>query len=173
MRIEIGIERPHVPPVTQVAGIGAGNLVVPEVIDVRGVLPDQHGHDAAAKGVLAGVVRRVLPERFHQIFIGRRNDPHVHLDRLRPTQSLEPLLLQHSEHLGLGRQAHIADFIQKQRAAVRHLKLSAPHHHCAGERALFVAEQFALNERLGDRGAVHLHEWTVGARAMNMDRPGH
>src|SRR5438034_964404 len=47
-----------------------------------------------------------LPERFDQIFIGRRYDAHVHLDRLRPTQSLEPLLLQHSEHLGLGRQAH-------------------------------------------------------------------
>ena len=119
------------------------------------------------------LAKGALSERFHQIFIRRRNDPHVHLDRLRPTQSLEPLLLQHSEHLGLGRQAHIADFIQKQRAAVRHLKLSAPHHHCTGERSLFVAEQFALNERLGDRSAVHLNEWTVGARALNMDRPGH
>ena len=40
----------------------------------------------------------------------------------------------------------------------------------AGERAALVAEQLALEQRLGQRGAVQLHERALGARAALVDR---
>ena len=42
----------------------------------------------------------------------------------------------------------------------------------AGERALLVAEQLRLEQRLGNRRAVDGHERTVGARAQRVQRAG-
>jgi len=74
VRVEIGIDRPHVPPVAPVAFGRARHLVPQEVIGVRGALPDQHRDDVAPHAVPAGVVIGVLPERIHQ-YVGVE---HVH-----------------------------------------------------------------------------------------------
>src|SRR5581483_12351863 len=42
----------------------------------------------------------------------------------------------------------------------------------AGERALDVAEQFALEQRVRDRAAVDGDEWTCGSVAVIVDGPG-
>ena len=42
----------------------------------------------------------------------------------------------------------------------------------AGERALLVAEQFAFEQRFGERGAVEADERAVAPRAGLVDRPG-
>ena len=58
-----------------------------------------------------------------QMPIGRRDDADVHLQRDRAADALEPLFLQGPQDLRLQRQRQIADFVEKQRAAVGHLEL--------------------------------------------------
>ena len=43
---------------------------------------------------------------------------------------------------------------------------------CARERAALVPEQLGLEQRIGQRGAVHGHEDLRRAGALDMDRPG-
>src|SRR5271165_920937 len=43
----------------------------------------------------------------------------------------------------------------------------------SGERALFVAEEFAFEKRFGECRAVYGHKWFGGSIAVAMDRPGH
>ena len=65
---------------------------------------------------------------------------------------------------------HVADFVQKHGAGVGLLEFAGLGDVGAGERALLVAEQLALHQIFGDRGAVDLDERPVRARRMLMDR---
>ena len=64
-------------------------------------------------------------------------------------------LLNDSEQLDLDRQGELADFVQKQRAAVRGLEETGPVLNGAGKGATGVSEQFALDERVGKGATVH------------------
>ena len=81
--------------------------------------------------------------------------------RADPSRSTS-LLLQHAQHLGLRLRAHVADFVEEDRAAVGLLELADLLLGGAGERPLLVAEQLRLDQLLGNRGAVHLHERARG-----------
>ena len=101
-----------------------------------------------------------------------RDDAHVDLDRLVAAHALELALLQHAQELDLHLQRQVADLVEEQRAAVGELEAALPPRHGAGERALLVAEQLALEEPgasaaqltrtngLASRGAV---EWMACA----------
>src|SRR5262249_58982176 len=56
------------------------------------------------------------------------------------------------------------------RALVGQLEPPRPARHRAGERALLVAEQLALQDARRQRRAVHLHERAGFARAVDVDR---
>jgi hypothetical protein len=64
----------------------------------------------------------------------------------------------------------LADLVEEHGAAVRHLEPAAPFGHRAGERAPFVTEQLALEQRLGERRAVDRDERPVRARTVGVDR---
>ena len=98
------------------------------------------------------------PDLARQVLVGRREHAHVHPDARRAADRLDDLLLQHAQHLGLRLQAHVADLVEEERAAVGELELAAPVGDRAGERAAHVAEQLALDQLLGDRRAVDLDE---------------
>jgi hypothetical protein len=66
-----------------------------------------------------------------------------------------------------------ADLVQEQRASVGGLDQSDAVACRAGERAFLVTEEFGLDQRFGNRGAVHTHQWFVGALARGVDSPGH
>ena len=87
-----------------------------------------------------------------------------------PADRLDDLLLQHAQHLGLRLQAHVADLVEEDRAAVGRLEHAAPLGHRAGERAALVAEQLALDQLLGNRRAVDLDERAVPPAAARVDR---
>jgi hypothetical protein len=57
------------------------------------------------------------------------------------------------------RHPEIADFVQEQRPAVGNLDEAQLALARVGKRAPFVAEHFAFDQRLGNRGAVELDEW--------------
>ena len=56
--------------------------------------------------------------------------------------------------------------------AIGQLEAARPPVHGASERALFVAEDLALEQRLGDGRTVEPDEWRLDARAQLMDRLG-
>ena len=82
------------------------------------------------------------------------------------------MLLQDPENLGLDRGAHVADFVQEQAAAVGLLEAADSLAIGAGEGALLVAEQLRLEQRLGQRRAVHFDEVARRAVRVVMNRAG-
>ena len=79
-------------------------------------------------------------------------------DRLRAADARHDAVLQHAQHLRLRGEAHVADLVEEQRAAVGLLELPGAIGDRAGERALHVAEQLALDQLARNRRAVHLDE---------------
>ena len=63
-------------------------------------------------------------------------------------------LLERAQQLHLQRERHLADLVEEQRAAVGRLELALLVGDRAGEGALHVAEQLALEQVLGDGAAV-------------------
>ena len=104
----------------------------------------------------------------HKILVGGGQDTHVDLHQLGPADPRELLLLEHAKHLGLGIKAHVADLVQKKRSSIGLLELPALHGGGPSERPLFVPEQLALDQRLGNRGAVDGDEGPLGPRAAQM-----
>ena len=78
--------------------------------------------------------------------MGGRDQPHVGPDRLVAADALEGLLLEQAQDLGLQGQRHVADLVEEQRAAVALLELADAAAVGAGEGALLVAEQLALQQ---------------------------
>jgi hypothetical protein len=83
--------------------------------------------------------------------------------RLRTADTLELLLLEGAKDLGLEREWQIADLVEEERAAMGQLESSWLALRGACECALFVAEQLALEQGLGDRRAIDGDERSVGS----------
>src|SRR3546814_15841866 len=76
----------------------------------------------------------------------RAHDPRVDGNLLAPADPLDHALLQETQQLDLERQRNVADFVEEQRAPRRLFDLADHGLDRAGERALFVAEQFAFEQ---------------------------
>ena len=74
--------------------------------------------------------------------------------RLGAADALEAPLLQTRSSLACMVSGHVADLVEEDRAAVGQLEAAAALADGAGERALLVAEQLALQQRLRQGGAV-------------------
>ena len=105
-----------------------------------------------------------------EILVRGRDDAHVHRQCLAGSDAGDHAFLQGAQHLRLRRQAHIADFVEKQRAAVRQLELAGAIGERAGEAPLHVAEQLAFDQLRRNRGTVDRDERTGGARAERVNR---
>ena len=86
--------------------------------------------------------------------VGGRNQPEVHVDGAVAAQSFEAAFFEHPQQLGLRDQRQIANLVQQERAAVGQLESAGLAVVGAGERALLVAEDLRLEQRVGQRGAV-------------------
>ena len=74
--------------------------------------------------------------------------------------------LQHAQQLDLQLQRHLGDLVEEQRAAVRALEEALVLAVGAGEAALLVAEQLALDQVRRDRAAVDRQERPLAAAAQ-------
>ena len=72
--------------------------------------------------------------------------------------ALDLALLEDAEQLGLRLQGQLADLVEEERAPVGQLEAADPPGDGAGEGALLVAEQLALDEPRGEGGAVDLDQ---------------
>lgn len=93
-----------------------------------------------------------------QVLVGGGDHAHIHADQLAPADTEEFVLGQHAQQSGLQRQRHIADFIQKQRAAVGLFEAAYVPLGGAGEGAGFVAEQLAFQQLGRNGGGVERNE---------------
>ena len=100
-----------------------------------------------------------------EFLVGGGQDAHVDRDGLVGADRLDALLFERAQDLGLGAQAHVADFVEEKRAAVGLLELADLVFGGAGEAAFDVAEQFGLDQLFGDGGAIHFDERLGAAQA--------
>ena len=119
--------------------------------------------------VLAEVALR---DALLEVAVRGGDDAHVDLERLVAADALERPLLQEAQQLHLRGQGDLAHLVEEERAAVGLLEAALAPGDRAGERALLVAEELALQERLAERRAVEPHERRLGARAGAVDRLG-
>ena len=120
-------------------------------------------------------MKQVFPENAladptFQILMGGRDHPHINVDRMVATHAVEITFRKHPQQPGLEFGRHIADFIEKQRAAVRLFEPPDALSGRAGERATLVPEQFRLQQFARDCGGIKRDEGLVGARRMTMER---
>ena len=128
-------------------------------------------------GIDGQPVEEIAPERsvldLHlEILVGRGDEADVDLHRSLGADRGHPLFLDDPQKLGLERQRHLADLVEEQRAAVRHLEQAAPALAGARERALAEPEQLGLEQLGRDGRAVHGDERLVAPGAREVDRAG-
>src|SRR5439155_5532883 len=85
--------------------------------------------------------------------------------------ALELLFLERPQDLRLQRERQLADLVEKQRPPMRQLELAGLSRRGAGKGALLVSEEFRLQQRFRNRGAVNRHKGSVGAWAERVQRP--
>ena len=129
--------------------------------------PDRHHREPVVQVLAEAALRDGAAE----VLVRRRDHADVHLDRRRLAHPADLALLQRAQELRLEAGRGLADLVDEEGAAVRLLEHAAPGPDRAGEGAPRVAEELGLEERLGDRGAVHGHERLVPAAARDVDRP--
>src|SRR5581483_11710161 len=104
-----------------------------------------------------------------QVAIRRRDNPDVCQPRAIFTHPLVAFLLEHAQELALHVQRHFADFIQKQRAALRSFETASAVLDRAGERAADVSEEFAFKKLFRNRGAVDTNQRLFLPRTATMN----
>ena len=82
----------------------------------------------------------------HEVAVGGGDDAHVDRAGLRAAHALELAVLQDAQQLGLQRDGQLADLVQEQRPPVGQLEAAELARQGAGEGALLVAEQLALDQ---------------------------
>ena len=130
----------------------------------------RHANRDDAQAEVEILAERPLLDLLLEVLVRRRDDPHVDLDRARRAEPLDFAFLQHAQHLGLRLRAHVADFVEEDRAAIGLLELADLLLGRAGERPLLVAEELRLDQLLGNRRAVDLDEPLAAPQAVAVDR---
>ena len=120
------------------------------------------------------ILAELLPgDALFEVAVGGGDHPHVDPDEPIAAHALEFTLLQHAQELGLDMGRHLADLIEQNGTPVSQLETPLALGQRAGESALFVAEELALDEILRDGRAVDLDERPVGPGALAIDGPRH
>src|SRR6266403_5419531 len=140
--------------------------VTGECLDVVRSLPKGRYRDREDVQAIVEIVTKTLrSNHFAQSTVRRGDDAYVDLERVCSADTLELVLLQHTEELRLQLEGDLADLVEEQRAAVRELEASDPLCDRAGECAALVTEQLALEQGRWDGRAIELDERAPAATA--------
>src|SRR5258707_11130010 len=82
---------------------------------------EKRNHIEPVEKIFAKVAARYF---FFQVFIGRGDHANVDGDGLIAAHWREALLLERAQHFRLRLQAHVADFVEEERASVRPLEFA-------------------------------------------------
>src|SRR5207248_1268998 len=94
----------------------------------------------------------------------------VHALFVAPADAAKLAFLQHTQKLDLRGWRHLRNLIEEQRPAIGELETSLAAIGGARECPLFVTEDFALEQRLRNRGAVDRHKRHLRPRAQLVNR---
>src|SRR4030095_10767391 len=103
-----------------------------------------------------------------EIAVGRCDDACRDLNGPVTADARDLAIFQHAKQLGLRRQRPLASRAEEQRATTGVFECASAQTIGAGEGATLVAEQLALDELLGQRGAVDRDERSLRARPSPM-----
>ncbi len=92
---------------------------------------------------------------FREIFVGRGDDADVDPDRARRSDPRDLAIFDCAQQAFLRPDRQRAELVEKQRTPVGFLEPPFARARRAGESAGLVAEQLGLDQRFGERGAVH------------------
>ena len=126
-------------------------------------------HIDAPEQVLAKLARG---HEAREVSMGGRDDAQINLDRARTSDSLDLAFLQRPQEFHLLRQRKLGHLVEKQSAAVRPFESSLVRTRRAGERALFVAKQIALDQVLRQRTTVYRDERAAPPRRARVESSG-
>ena len=96
---------------------------------------------------------------------------HVYRQGMGVAQAVNFTFLQHAQEFGLQAERHLADFIQQQRAAVGHLKLSGFGGDGSGKSAAHMAESSLSSRFSGKAEQFTATKGFRGARAGTVNQP--
>src|SRR5690606_32834884 len=113
-----------------------------------------------------------VAHRLAQVAIGRGNDADIHLLRPGGADRLELSFLEDAKQLGLELQRQLADLVEEDRSAVGEGKAPLALLGGAGEGALLVAEELALDESARHGGTIDLDERAIGSVAGAVNGAG-
>src|SRR5437762_222353 len=99
------------------------------------------------------------------------NDPAGHVELLAAADATERIVLQDPQELGLHRNLHLCDLVEEEGAPVGELEAAEPPLDRSREGAALMSEDLALDERLGNGGAVDGDERALTAVGALVDRP--
>src|SRR5262249_48092116 len=89
-----------------------------------------------------------------QVALGGGDDADIGVERLVSPHASKLARLEHAQELRLHVERQLANFVEEDRAPVGKLEGPLSGVDRPGERAAFVAEELALDERVADRAAV-------------------
>jgi hypothetical protein len=104
--------------------------------------------------------------------IARRDDPDIDDERGRPAHRLRLALLKQPQEPRLRRQRQLDHLVEKERSPFRGPHQADVVRRGTGERPANVAEELAVNDRLGDRTTVDGHEAPPASSAVVVNPPG-
>src|SRR5262249_43249407 len=132
----------------------------------------RQGDREYAQAVVQVLAERLLAYRPQQVAVGGGDDAHVGLDWCGPPDAVELALLQDTQQLRLRVGGDFAHLVEEDGAALGQLEPADAPRDGAGEGALLVAEEFALDQPARQGGTIDLDERTVLALARRVDRAG-
>ncbi len=103
---------------------------------------------------------------FREIGIRERHKARFHAERIRTAQALESALFEHAQEFGLHAGSERGDFVEDDRAALRHFEAARLARHGARERSALVAEKFGFDKFGRKAGAINFQKWRIATRTM-------
>src|SRR5690606_4037117 len=128
---------------------------------------DDLDHRQAIKQILT---ERAIGHTFLQIGIGGGENADVDGNFLTPANALDPLVLQEAKQLHLKQERNLANFIKEKGTSLSTFDTTLALGMSAGEGAFLMPEEFTLDQRLRDRGAINGDEGPVPAGAAFVNR---
>src|SRR6185295_5578315 len=111
-----------------------------------------------------------LAHALSEVAVRRRDDPDIGVGaEVVGADGLNFAAFEKSQQEGLHPQAHVADFVQEERAPIRQLELARLVAVGARKAAANMPEQLRLEETLWEAGAVQRNEGTFGTRRHVVD----
>src|SRR5262249_49120582 len=101
------------------------------------------------EAVIQVFAKLAVPDAGGQVAVGGSDYADVQADRIRTSEALHLALLQDAQELRLQFHREFADFVQKDRAALRLLEAACPRLQGAGERSADMSEELALEQSFG------------------------